>query len=140
MYKTRESVRENLNNFSEVERVLLETMNADELTQTEELMRKAYDDARAANIDQPIIKVANKVLTNVIIRTLQTKLAAGLENFELEVVQAALEQAENGDMVIDDELRTKAEEFLFQAESNPNWIAEKQAELKKATKGKPGKK
>lgn len=76
----------------------------------------------------------------MIIRTLQNKLATGLENYELEVVQAVLEQAGDTDIVIDEELRTKAEEFCFQAESNPNWIAEKQAELKKATKGKPGKK
>ena len=139
-YKNREGVRESMNSSTDIERLLLEAIHADDTTQTEELVQKAIEDAAEAKIDMPIRKVANKILTNVKIKTIMAKLTNALENYELEIVQACCDQVENEDIVIDEELRIKAEELIYQAETNPNFIAEKQAEIKKQTKGKPGKK
>lgn len=71
IYKNRENERENLNHNSEIERALIEAMMNEETT--EEAMRKAFDDAKDT-IDKPLWKIANKCLTNVIIRTLSAKL------------------------------------------------------------------
>lgn len=56
-----------MNQNSEVERLLIEAMLGEETT--EEDIKKAMKDAKNANTDKPLLKIANKFMTNVIIKT-----------------------------------------------------------------------
>ena len=138
IFKDRETLKENLNGLIEVEKALMEAMFSEEANQ--ETLEAAIEKAKESNLDGKLMKIANKVCCNLVIKGLEAKLIDALENYELEIVKEVYDKVEEEGIQVDEELKAKAEDLIIQAESNPNFIAEKQAELKKTTKGKPGKK
>lgn len=138
IFKDRETLKDNLNGLIEIEKALQEAMQGEETT--EEIQQAALEKATEQNIDKGLLKIANKVLTNQIIKGLEKKLIEALENYEIDIVKEVYDKVDEEAIHIDEELKAKAEDLIVQAETNPNFIAEKQAELKKTTKGKPGKK
>ena len=69
------------------------------------------------------------------INALTDRLATAMANFDLDSLKSCIDLIEANQVEIDAE---KAYDMLAEAQANPNWVAEKQAELKKA--GKKGKK
>ena len=138
LFKDRETLKDNLNGLIEVEKALQDAMQSEETT--EEIQQAALEKATESNIDKRLLKIANKVFTNLTIKGLEKKLAEALENFEIDIVKEVYDKVDEEGISIEEELKAKAEDLIVQAETNPNFIAEKQAELKKTTKGKPGKK
>jgi hypothetical protein len=78
-------------------------------------------------------------LKNIRINVLGDKLSTAVTNFELDNLKSCIEIIEaNSVEGIDPAVVEKAYDMIEEARNNPNWVAEKQAELKKM--GKKGKK
>jgi hypothetical protein len=83
--------------------------------------------------------VARLVHKNLRIFALTERINNALTNFEIEILEPSLKEVEDLSVKgIDIDLLERAEAMLEEARENPNFLAEKQAELKK--QGKKGKK
>ncbi len=83
--------------------------------------------------------MARLVHKNLRIFALTERINNALTNFEIEILEPSLKEVEDLSVKgIDIDLLERAEAMLEEARENPNFLAEKQAELKK--QGKKGKK
>lgn len=135
LLKEREDLRKILNIKREKERLLLEAC-LNEKASVEELERLLNE----REIDENLINVGKKVLINARINGVSEKLSLAITSFDLQGIILGLEEIGKWNMGVDEELVEKAQEIVEEAKNNPNYILEKQAELKKNVKKPTGKK
>ncbi len=91
------------------------------------------------DINRELISVARLVHKNLRIFALAERITNALANFEIDVLETAVKEVEELSVKgLEAELLERAEAMLEEARENPNFVQEKQAELKK--QGKKGKK
>ena len=136
--KEREEVKKSLTVKKEKEKGLIDMCGVLK-PNVEELEKILNELSNNKEFDGDLLKYGKKVLINAKIMSLIEKLQNAVNVFELSVIQSCLEEITKCNMMIDEELVEKANEIVEEAKTNPNYIQEKQAELKKVGK-KPGKK
>jgi len=135
LLKEREELKKIFNIKREKEKLLLDAC-LNEKPSAEELEKLLNEQ----DIDPNLISVGKKVLINARINGVSDKLSLAVNSFELQGITACLEEISKYNMGVDEELVEKAQEIVEEAKNNPNYIQEKQAELKKTVKKPPGKK
>ena len=103
----------------------------------EELEKVLKDLESNKDIEEALLKWGRKVLVNAKINNMTEKLGNAVNGFDLPVIQACLEEIQKVNMGVDEDLIEKAGEIVEEAKNNPNYIQEKQAELKKTAGKKP---
>ena len=76
-------------------------------------------------------------MANSRIWALLDRFKLAVQNYELNDIKDCLEEVNRFNLEIEDSLLEKANEIVFEASENPNYIAEKQAEMKKQAGKKP---
>lgn len=90
------------------------------------------------NHDRTLTGIAQRHLVNLKITNCLEDLNEAMGNFELEKINELLEYIESHAIAVEQSLLDRAHDIQEEANDNPNFIAEKQAEVKKT--GKKGKK
>ncbi|KAM3133078.1 hypothetical protein pb186bvf_014795 [Paramecium bursaria] len=88
-------------------------------------------------VDQTLVQAARQQIQNWKVLSIQDKMVNALSIFDIDTLQQCMDQIR--DLYIEGIDTSAAEDMLDEAASNPNFVQEKQAELKKQGK-KPGKK
>jgi hypothetical protein len=107
---------------------------------TEPLLKDAIAKAKEQHVDDRLIYAAEKYLKNLHIKNSCTLLKEKLDAFDEAGVKAQKEYIETHKIELEEDLALQMEDFFINIETNPNYIQEKLAELKKLPKGKGGKK
>lgn len=107
---------------------------------TEVVLKEAINKAKEQHVDERLIYAAEKFLKNLHIKNSCTLLKEKLDTFDEVGVKTQKEYIETHKIELDEDLALQLEDFFINIESNPNYIQEKLAELKKLPKGKTGKK
>lgn len=95
--------------------------------------------AAIPDINAQLLVTAKKVVKNMRIGALADKFTEALAAFNVEALNAGMEDFTSYSVTgIDEELMQKVQDMINEAKDNPNYTADKLAELKKA--GKKGKK
>jgi len=134
--KEREEIKKAITAKKEKEKILidigsLEKVNAEEL---EKLLKELENNM---DIDEGLLKWGKKALINAKIINMTEKLGNAVNGFDLSLIQSCLEEIQRLTMGVDEDLIEKAGEIVEEAKNNPNYIQEKQAELKKTVGKKP---
>lgn len=135
--------REELKKFNsaqrEKERILID-LCSQERPNPEEFEKILNEISQNSDFDPNLIKIGRKALTNAKLLNVVEKLNNAVAGFELQIIQSCLSEITKENFMIDEDVIDKANEIVEEAKNNPNYIAEKQAELKKTAKKAPGKK
>jgi hypothetical protein len=106
----------------------------------ESALKDAINKAKQNNVDGRLISAAEKYLKNLVIRNACTTLKEKLDTFDEVGVKAQKEFIEQHNIELDEDLQLQIEDFFINIETNPNYIQEKLAEMKKQPKAKGGRK
>lgn len=122
------------------EKEILEILRADKSPISLADLEKLISDASAIpDLSQQLIEASKKLIKNLKIQALADKMQEGISAFNIEGLTACMDDYSKFCVTgIDAELVKKVEDMLAEAKENPNFMAEKLAEQKKA--GKKGKK
>ena len=134
--KERDEMKKAITSKREKEKVLMDLGNNDKVN-PEELEKVLKDLESNKDIEEALLKWGRKVLVNAKINNMTEKLGNAVNGFDLPVIQACLEEIQKVNMGVDEDLIEKAGEIVEEAKNNPNYIQEKQAELKKTAGKKP---
>ena len=118
----------------ENEDALLNLLAAENPTET--ALKDAITKAKEAQVDLRIVGAAEKYLKNTIIKNAGVTLKEKLDTFDEAGATQMKEFIEKHNIMIEEDLRSQMEDFFASIAANPNFIAEKQAELKKQPKTK----
>lgn len=102
----------------------------------EAALREAIAKAREQHVDTRLVAAAEKFLKNAVIRGVSASLKEKLDAFDEVSVRSLKEQIEQQHIEIEEDLQSQLEEFLMNIAANPNFVAEKLAELKKQPRTK----
>ena len=103
---------------------------------TEAGLKEAIQKAKDQHVDPRLVSAAEKFLKNAVIRNVAVNLKEKLDAFDEPSVRSLKELIEQQNIEIEEDLHTQMEEFFMNVAANPNYIAEKLAELKKQPKTK----
>ena len=118
----------------------MDICNQEKPTIAPENLQTLIADARQIpGFNKNLLNVAEQVYKNTRIFNLADKISRALENYEVDILEQCIKEVEQYSVKgIEIDLLEKAEQMLEEAHDNPNFLAEKQAELKK--QGKKGNK
>lgn len=104
-----------------------------------EEIEKVYNEVMSMkNVDQQLLQLAQKSIINGKINQIIDELNNAVSGFELEKINECLDNIQKYQIECEKSLIERAVEIQDEAKENPNYIADKQAEMKKG--GKKGKK
>lgn len=105
-----------------------------------DLERIISEYSNIAEFNVKLVETARKVVKNLKVYAMIDKINDCLTNFNIDGLNSTMEEYVNLSVTgIEEELLQKARDLIAEVKENPNFLADKQAELKKGGK-KPGKK
>lgn len=137
--KEREEVKKIVSFKREKEKAILDLVALEKGVNAEELEKILIEiESNGDLFNKEISVLGRKALVNAKIMAITEKLNNAVSGFDLPIIQSCLDDITKNNMIIDEEVIEKAFEIVEEAKNNPNYIAEKQAELKKTAKKPAG--
>ncbi|KRW99453.1 hypothetical protein PPERSA_07938 [Pseudocohnilembus persalinus] len=136
----REEIKNSLSTKNTKEKELADICQSENPTISLESLEKLIEEAKAVpEMNQNLIELSYRVLKNFKINALKEKFNNALNTFDVETLKNCLQEFNDFSVTgIESDIIEKSEAMIQEASENPNFQAEKAAELKKA--GKKGKK
>ena len=139
LLKEREELKKVNSTQREKERILVD-LCSQERPNAEEFEKILNEASQNSDFDPNLLNIGRRALTNAKLLNVIEKLNNAVAGFELTIIQSCLTEITKENFMVDEDIIDKANEIVEEAKNNPNYIAEKQAELKKTAKKPPGKK
>jgi hypothetical protein len=141
IYKDRDELRVRRDRKKEKEKKLIDSCLIDRpVEQDLDRLLKEYFEEK--EYDPILAELTYRVMSNSRIWALIDRFRLAVQNYELNEIKECLDEVNRFNLDIEENLLEKANEIVAEASENPNYIAERQAEMKKqgGKKPAPGKK
>lgn len=138
--KERDEIKKILNYKRDKEKALVDFIGIEKGVNEEELdkLLKEMEGKEGEFFNKELMNLGKKALNNAKINSISEKLNTAVGIFDLEKIQMYIDEIGKNNIIIDEEIMEKALEIVEEAKNNPNYITEKQAELKKTAKKPAG--
>ncbi|CAD8164435.1 unnamed protein product [Paramecium pentaurelia] len=134
IYQQRDSIKQDLTQLMKKEQQLFDLCKQEKVGNPEDVEKLIADPSQ---LDPILVSAAKQVINNWKIAIIQEKINTALQNFDIDTLQKCVDQIQQ--LNIEGIDTSAADDMLDEASGNPNFQAEKLAELKKQGK-KPNKK
>lgn len=139
LLKERDELKKGNSVQREKERILVDFCSQ-ERPNPEEFEKILNEANQNSDFDPNLLKIGRRSLMNAKLLNVVEKLNNAVTGFELQIIQSCLAEITKENYMVDEDIIDKANEIVEEAKNNPNYISERQAELKKTAKKPPGKK